>query len=117
MSRSTEIILSTSASNINLADSISPVLKMTGADEVFIASRTINESREFERYTAFLRGETDDQLEDYNLLGRELKLESIPSLYRNGSCLMLDMSNCPLAELLDSAIRQKIPQDDLGEFG
>jgi hypothetical protein len=116
MSRFAEIVLSSSPAKADLAELIPSLINLTGADEDFLAFRTVGTSHAFAKYTAFLNGETADQLEDYILLGSDLKIESIQQHYRNDACLMVDLSNCPLAESLDSAIARAIPATEVGDF-
>jgi hypothetical protein len=116
MSRTTEIVISTSHPQDDPLQSIRALLRMTGAERAFIASRTVSESREFEAYSAFVRGEAEDSDEERIHVGSRVPADQIPSLYRDGTCLILDLSYCPLSESLWAAIEASIPADDLGEF-
>lgn len=116
MSRSTEIVLSTSLPQVDPLRCIQALLRLTGAGEAFIASRTVGVSREFEAFSAFVRGEAEDDREDCVLLGSRVPADQIPSLYQDGTCLTLDLSNCPLSESLETAVEASIPAEDLDEF-
>ena len=116
MSRTTEILISTSHPQDDPRQSIRTLLGITGADEALIASRTVGVSREFEAFSAFVRGETEDDQEEYIRLGSEIPAAKIPALYHDGTCLSLDLSNCPLCESMGAAIQASISADDLDEF-
>ncbi len=116
MSRSTEIIISTARPQDDPLESIRMLLRLTGAEEASIASRTVGASRGFEAYTAFARGEADDPEDECVLLGYDVPADKLPSLYREGTCLILDLSNCPLAESIGAAVQASIPAEDLDEF-
>jgi hypothetical protein len=116
MSRSTEILISTAHSQKDPLESILMLLRLTGAEEAFIASRTVGISHDFETYLAFARGEADDPEEQRVLLGYDVPADKLPSLYREGTCLILDLSNCPLVESIGTAVQASIPAEDLGEF-
>jgi hypothetical protein len=116
MSRSTEILISTTRPQDDSLQSIRALFRLTGADEASIVSRTVGESREFEAYSAFVRGEAEDDQEERVLLGYDIPADQIPPFYRDGTCLILDLSNCPLCESIGTAIQASIPADDLDEF-
>ena len=116
MSRSTEILISTAHPREDPLESILMMLRLTGAEEASIASRTVGISREFEASLAFARGEAGDPEDERVLLGYDVPADKLPSLYRDGTCLILDLSNCPLAESIGAAVQASIPVADLGEF-
>jgi hypothetical protein len=116
MSRTTEILISTSQFQHDPRQSIQALLRLTGAEEASIASRTVGESREFEAYSAFISGESEDSQEESVLIGYDIPADKIQSLYRDGTCLILDLSNCPLCESIGNAIQASIPTEDLDEF-
>ncbi len=116
MSRSAEILVSTACPLDNPMESIRSLLRLTGADQAFIASRTVGLSREFEAFSAFSRGEAEEPEGDCVLLGYEIPADNLPSLYRDGTCLILDLSDCPLAESIGAAVQASITAEDLDEF-
>ena len=116
MPRSTEILISTARPQDDPLQAIRMLIRLTGAEEAFIASRTVGVSREFEAFSAFSRGETEDPHDERVLLGYDIPADKLPSLYHDDTCLVLDLSNCQLAESIGAAVQASIPAEDLDEF-
>jgi hypothetical protein len=116
MPRSTEIVLGAWRRHDDPSRAITRLFEMAGADEAFWVTRTAKESHEFDLACAAVRGEIDDPYEDEGLEETELKAEEVPSLYREGTTLRMNVLSCPASKRIKAAIRAGIDATLLGEF-
>lgn len=116
MSRSTEIVISSARCPADPPEAVRCLLSIAGADAVFIATRTTGLSRSFEQFMAYVQGEADDPYEPSVDVGSRVPAEEVPALYRDGTCLTMDLSACPLVESLGASIQENLSADDLDEF-
>ncbi len=116
MPRSTEIVLGARRRHDDPSRAITRLFEMVGADEAFWVTRTATESHEFDLVCAFVRGEIDDPYEENDFEGTKSKAEVVPSLYREGTTLRMNVLSCPASKRIKAAIRAGIDAVLLGEF-
>jgi hypothetical protein len=110
MSRETELAISVARLKADGREAVRDLLRLTGAEEVSIASRSASPARR--------AAPTADDLEDDHdqILGYDVKVDEIPALYQAGLCLELDVGSCPLSRSLRAAVKAKVSPELSGEF-
>ena len=117
MSRNTEIIIGATHVAQNPDEAIRRLFELSGTLEASIVLRSIGESHEFDELAASIQSGTGEVQEQWVLLGYDLTVDSVVALYRDGTCLSIDVGGCPLAETIDVAVRAKIARKQLGDLG
>ncbi len=105
MSRVSQIVLGLPTLPTEVEGAVQFLLRLTGAERVFAVSRTLPAPDGVHR--GGQRAEC---------LGRDLQADDVAALYREGTCLVIDVGKCPLSTTMRSAIQSSIAISHLDEF-
>jgi hypothetical protein len=110
-----ELIVGSEVRGDDLPAMFAKLFELVGASDAPYVSRTYDVSRAFELAQACARGEDEDPDEPEEFLGHR-EIESVPSLYIEGTCLRVSFDACPLSNRIKAAIRRGVEAVLLGDF-